>query len=81
MRSGSLCFRGLFKNSNNLLRALGSAVATANTLILIDISDIVDYMNSVVLTGLLAEMAGNTAGLADSHNVLTLILVAAVNNL
>lgn len=81
MRSGSLCFRCLFKNSNNLLRALGSAVATANTLILIDISDIVDYMDSVVLTGLLAEMAGDTASLADSHNILTLILVAAVNNL
>ena len=53
------------QDRDDLLRAFGGAVSAAYTLILIDVGDIVHYMDGIVLAGLLTEMTGDAADLAD----------------
>ena len=48
--------------------------ATANTLTLIDVSDIVFHMYSIVFTILLTKVTSNTAHRTSCHNVFTFIL-------
>ena len=55
------------------------ALAAGNTLILVNMGEETVYMNSIMLASLLALVAANTANLADTHNVLALVVVVTAN--
>ena len=63
-----------FHHMDDFLRTLCHAGAAARTFVIINMRDIVCYVNRVVFAVLLAQMASDTARAAGCHNVLALIL-------
>ena len=68
-----LCQRYIL-HENDLLGTLVRALAAADTLGLVNMSDVVDDVYRVVLAGLLTHMTGDTASLADLADLWSLIL-------
>ena len=66
--------RGLTQWMNDLLRTLLCTLAATLAFLCINHCDIILHLNSFKLTLFYTEAAANTSGLADTHDILALIL-------
>ena len=67
------------ETANDLLRALLGAGAAAGTFLVIDLGNITVHVDGIELALLGAERTSDTAGLADIHDSLALVLVGALD--
>ena len=74
VEKGTSPWKGTFLLNDCFLWTFLCTFATANTLTLIDVSDIVFHMYSIVFTILLTKVTSNTAHRTSCHNVFTFIL-------